>query len=136
MPWLWEAWCDHPYSFWACTTMQELETHDKALDARLQSLKAFPDEQIAGQKETIEQERLESRKPKPAQQLDRQRTDWHWLYREIKREWKNIKGLQNRERIWYAQAYIVEGSEESKAVLGKLHADYMAKDPRFEDRDH
>ena len=136
MPWLWEAWCDRPYSFWACTTMQELETHDKALDARLQSLKAFPDEQIAGQKETIEQERLESRKPKPAQQLDRQRTDWHWLYREIKREWKNIKGLQNRERIWYAQAYIVEGSEESKAVLEKLHADYMAKDPRFEDRDH
>ena len=125
MPWLWEAWCDRPYSFWACTTMQELETHDKALETRLQSLLDLPDEQKAAQKQAIEHERLESRKPKPAQQLDRQRTDWHWLYREIKRQWKSIKGLQNRERIWYAQAYIVEGSEESRAVLEKLHTDYM-----------
>lgn len=135
MPWLWEAWCDRPYSFWACTTMQELETHDKALDARLHSLDDVPDEQKEAQKQVFEQERLESRKPKPAQKLGRQSTDWHWLYREIKRQWKNIKGLQNRERIWYAQAHIVEGSEESKAVLEKLHADYAAKDPRFGDED-
>ena len=126
MPWLWEAWCDRPYSFWACTTMQELKIHDKTLETRLQFLLDLPDEQKAAQKQAIEHERLESRKPKPAQQLDRQRTDWHWLYREIKRQWKSIKGLQNRERIWYAQAYIVEGSEESRAVLEKLHTDYMA----------
>lgn len=126
MPWLWEAWCDRPYSFWACTTMQELETHDKPLETRLQSLLDLPDEQKAARKQAIEHERRESRKPKPAQQLDLQRTDWHWLYREIKRQWKSIKGLQNHERIWYAQAYIVEGSEESKAVLEKLHTDYMA----------
>lgn len=136
MPWLWEAWCDRPYSFWACTTMQELETHDTALEARIQSLINLPDEQKEVQKQIIEQDRVESRKPTPAQQLDRQRTDWHWLYRELKREWKNIKGLQNRERIWYAQAYIVEGSEESKAALEKLHADYMAKDSRFEESDY
>lgn len=113
--------------------MQELESHDKALEARIQSLVDLPDEQKEAQKLIIEQERLESRKPTPAQQLDRQRTDWHWLYRELKREWKNIKGLQNRERMWYAQAYIVQGSEESKAALEKLHADYIAKDPRSRD---
>ncbi|KAM0710064.1 hypothetical protein Q7P35_002426 [Cladosporium inversicolor] len=79
--------------------MQELESHDKALEARIQALVDLPDEQKAAQKQIIEQERLESRKPTPAQQLDRQRTDWHWLYRELKREWKNIKGLQSRERI-------------------------------------
>lgn len=135
MPWLWEAWCERSYSFWACTTMQELETFDKALNARLQSLTDLPDEQKEAQKQVIEQERLQYRRPTAVQQLDRQTTDWHWLYREIKREWKNIKGLQNRERIWYAQAYIVEGSEESKAVLEKLHSNYAAKDPRFEDED-
>jgi hypothetical protein len=131
MPWLWEAWCDRPYSFWACTTMQELESHDKALDARVQSLVDIPDEQKAVQKQIIAMERTKSRQPKPAQYLDRQHTDWHWLYRQIKGEWKNIKGLQNRERIWYANAYIVEGTAESKAVLEKLHEDYAAKDERF-----
>jgi hypothetical protein len=115
--------------------MQELETLDEALDARLHSLDGLPDAQREAQERIILQERLESRKPTPAQQIDRQRTDWHWLYREIKREWKSIKGLQNRERIWYAQAYIVEGSQESKAVLEKLHADHAAKDSRFEDED-
>jgi hypothetical protein len=135
MPWLWEAWCDRPYSFWACTTMQELETLDEALDARLHSLDGLPDAQREAQERIIAQERLESRKPTPAQQIDRQATDWHWFYREIKREWKNIKGLQNRERIWYAQAHIVQDSAESKAALEKLHADYAARDPRFEGED-
>jgi hypothetical protein len=132
MPWLWEAWCDRPYSFWACTTMQQLERHDKALDARLQALLDLPDEQKAAQEQAIAQERIESRKPEPAQHLDRQRTDWHWLHRQIKREWKDIKGLQNRERIWYANAYIVEGPTESSAVLEKLYGYRMAQDERFQ----
>jgi len=107
--------------------MRELETHDKALDARHRSLDGLSGEHKAAQEEVIAQERLESRKPTPAQHLDRQRTDWHWLYREIKRERKNGKGLQNRERIWYAQAFIVEGSAESKALLKKLHAEHTVK---------
>jgi hypothetical protein len=115
--------------------MQELETFDEALDARLHSLDGLPDAQREAQERIIAQERLESRKPTPAQQIDRQATDWHWFYREIKREWKNIKGLQNRERIWYAQAHIVQDSVESKAALEKLHADYAARDPRFEGED-
>jgi hypothetical protein len=57
--------------------MQELETHDKALNARLQSLIYLSDEQTATQIDDIEQARLEFRKPKPAQKLDRQTTDWH-----------------------------------------------------------
>jgi len=132
MPWLWEAWCDRPYSFWACTTMQGLEKYDKALDARVQSLIDLPEEQKAAQNLAIARERSNFRKPKPAQYLDPQCTDWHWLYRQIKREWKDIKGLQNRERIWYANTYIVEGSVESKAALEKLHDDYAAHDDRFE----
>jgi len=112
--------------------MQELEAHDKALETRAESLLDLPDEQRAAQRRAIAQARSDIRKPRPAQNLDRQHTDWHWLYRELKREWKNLKGLQNRERIWYVHSYIVDGgSAESEAILDKLHRDYMAKDKRL-----
>ena len=131
MPWLWEAWCDQHYSFWACTTMRELKTYDEALQARIRSLDDLPVESRAAQKKIIAQERLQSRKTKPAQHLDLQRTDWHWLYRQIKREWKSMKGLQNRERIWYALAHVVEDSAKSKKALDKLHEKARAADRRL-----
>lgn len=68
--------------------------------------------------------RKKHRRPRPAQRLDPLRTDWHWVYCQLKREFGNIKGLQNRERIWYALAHAVQGTAESKEVLEKLHADY------------
>lgn len=132
MPWLWEAWCDRSYPFWACTTMKELKTHDEALQARLRALDDLPAESQAAQQKIIARERLQSRKPKPALHLDRQRTDWHWLYRQIKRDRKNMKGLQNRERLWYAFAYVVDdGSAESKEALEKLHEKARATDRRL-----
>ena len=131
MPWLWEVWCDRPYSFWTCTTMRELKSYDEVLQARIRSLDDLPDEARAEQRKIIAQERLQSRKPKPAQHLDRQRTDWHWLYREINREWKNMKGLHNRERIWYALANIVDDSTENKEALEKLHEKAKATDWRL-----
>ena len=111
--------------------MRELKNHDEALQARIRSLTDLPVESRAAQKKVIAQERLESRKPKPAQHLNLQRTDWHWLYRQIKREWKSMKGLQNRERIWYALAHVVEDSAKSKKALDKLHEKARAADRRL-----
>ena len=108
--------------------MQELKNHDEALQARVQSLAHLPNEAKAAQRQLIARERLQYRKPKPAQHLDRQCTDWHWLYRQIKREWKNLKGLQNRERIWCFLAYIVDGSAENREALDKLYARFNATD--------
>jgi hypothetical protein len=82
MPWIWEAWSDRPYPFMACTTKRELR------DNRHAARQGF-------------------RKPRQVRQLDRLQTDWYYLYYHIAREWKNIKGLQNRERIWKSIEYIV-----------------------------
>ena len=100
MPWLWEAWCDLPYSFWACTTMQELQAHDRPLKTTPESLQGLSDEQRAKLRTKNSRTRKKHRKPQPAQRLDALRTDWHWVYCQLKREFGSIKGLQNRERIW------------------------------------
>ena len=125
MPWLWEAWSDLPYSFWSCTTMRELQAHDEPLTTpSKQSHPELSDEQRKLLRKENSRARKKHRKPQPAQRLDVLRTDWHWVYYQLKREFKNIKGLQNRERIWYALAHVVQGTQESKEVLEKLHADY------------
>ena len=85
LPWILEAWTDRPYPALTCTTRSEFESVDGALHPRLNELL----------------------QPRPMQRLHRLRTDWHWLYCQINREWKNIKGRQNRERIWKTLEFVV-----------------------------
>lgn len=124
MPWLWEAWCSRSYSFWACTTKRTLKHADKFFQRKTDATPSLPAEQQEAHKAKIQRSRRNFRKPKPARQLDPLRTNWHWLYCAIKQERKNIKGLQNRERIWYALAHVVQDTAESKEAIEKVHADY------------
>ena len=103
MPWIWEAWSDRPYPLMSCATKRELISHDESIKARSEALAGdhtINSEQSAIQEQLIAEDDAEFRKPRPVQQLDRLQTDWYYLYCQIRKEWKNIKGLQNRERIW------------------------------------
>lgn len=103
MPWIWEAWSDRPYPLMSCATKRELIEHDESIKTRSEALAAddtLESEQRAIQEQLVAEDDAEFRKPRAAQQLDRLHTDWYWLYYQLQREWKNIKGLQNRERIW------------------------------------
>lgn len=105
MPWIWEAWSDRPYPLMSCATKRELIAHDERVQARSEALAedhALNSEQRAFQEQVIAEDDAEFRKPRPVHQLDRLHTDWYYLYCQIQEEWKNIKGLQNRERIWTA----------------------------------
>lgn len=109
MPWIWEAWTDRPYPHMSRTTKKELIAHDEAIQNRTQAAAALP---LGSQQKTIEEERIacddaEFRKPRPVEQLDRFHTDWYYLYCQLRREWKTIKGLQNRERIWKAAEFVI-----------------------------
>jgi len=106
-PWVWEAWSDRPYPYMSCTTEDELEARDQAVKARVHAIQGLGDEQKANQKKLIIQKERQFREPRAVQQLDRLKTDWHYLYCQLAREWKNIKGLQNRERIWKTIEFIV-----------------------------
>jgi len=110
LPWIWEAWTDRPYPALTCATRSEFESVDGALHSRLEALDA-----LGGDQQTsIEKARFahkqgynELLQPRPVQRLYRLQTDWYWLYCQINREWKNIKGLQNRERIWKTLEFVV-----------------------------
>lgn len=102
MPWIWEAWSDRPYPLMACATKQELIRHDESMKDRLLEAADLQGEQKNIQEQVLAQEDVEFRKPRAVQRLDRLHTDWYYLYCQLRREWNNIKGLQNRERIWKA----------------------------------
>jgi hypothetical protein len=106
MPWVWEAWSDRAYPIMACTTKKELVDHDKSIQIRKQEAAQLQGEQKAIQYQNIADDDAEFRKSRPVQHLDRLHTDWYFLYCQLRREWKNIKGLQNRERIWKAVEFV------------------------------
>lgn len=123
MPWLWEAWPTFnkleqlPYSFWATVGASEAEIKlrqpQKAIEClrdyvemvsedmpELQDMleEALPAEiQAILDTQQLEAENDEDRKPFF---LPPDGTNYYLLYTLIQRYWKDLKGLQNRRRIW------------------------------------
>ncbi|KAK5126435.1 hypothetical protein LTR85_010671 [Meristemomyces frigidus] len=133
MPWLWELWCDVPYSPWACTTAAELERSDKRYASASQAVRDYVrivkeempeltsqmDEAATACQENIDLEAHHSHASaasRPAT-LPRDRTNWFILYTLITRHMQRgeLKGLQNRRRIW-------DDCEEILRRIGKYRA--------------
>lgn len=135
MPWIWEAWSDRPYPLMACATKQELIKHDEGMQDRLHKAADLQGEQRSIQEQLLAREDVEFRKPRPAQCLDRLHTDWYYLYCQLRKEWKNIKGLQNRERIWKVVEFVsrrIANPEEDLDFARQEHAEafpYKYLDP-------
>jgi hypothetical protein len=124
LPWVWEAWSDRAYPFMSCTTRPEFEAHDKATKDRVQATQGLGEEEKAKEMELIAREESRFRESRAVQQPSRLETDWHYLYCRLAWECKNIKGLQNRERIWKTIEYIVrriaDPEEDPKSAM-KAH---------------
>ncbi|KAK1142973.1 hypothetical protein N8T08_007214 [Aspergillus melleus] len=104
MPWLWEAWDEtgrgHRPSPWTSITAngvhlliqrrqhyarilrEEGQVGDGDIDDALDCLLSWPETAT------------------PPHILPRGQTNWYRLYTDIKRNWPQLKGLQNRQRIW------------------------------------
>jgi hypothetical protein len=127
MPWIWEAWTDRPYPRVSRTTKLELIAHDQSIQSRVQAAAALPwgTEERTIQEERIAHDEVEFRKSLRVEQLDRLHTDWYYLYCQLRRDWKNIKGLQNRERIWKAAGFVarrIAKPSEDLRVAEQEHA--------------
>lgn len=126
LPWLWEVWSkDSPY-LWATVTpaqMEALAEKEKAKieareaeDERLQFIRNVIGEEMPElldffdkrEKELLENredlvaDSVKSRKRVAAFEggLPPHQTNWYEVYCGITRNWKDLKGLRNRERIW------------------------------------
>ncbi|KAE8395631.1 hypothetical protein BDV23DRAFT_178676 [Aspergillus alliaceus] len=128
LPWLYEAWSSDPTPYYWATVIardlhKEKESHNKwERDMEEQSLVILED------MPEVHAEWLHSR-PKwtwpdlPDRQevldlspvkLGYHTTNWYSLYRGITVNWKQLKGLQNRERIWDAVLQVVGAIREHR----------------------
>ncbi|CAH0054008.1 unnamed protein product [Clonostachys solani] len=120
-PWLWEIWCDYPYSIYARFESWELRLRDTNWEKRKAKLerdiRSLQDAIISGVDSELnlpkinglrdcitkeEAEYKESRKPIPPQKLPRgpDEVDWFGLYCTLSHNFDHLKGLRNRKRIW------------------------------------
>lgn len=114
MEWLWEAWCDAPYSSWATETSNEIyrrwlapvsRTRQIELDLLHLDAKATPTLAEIALKDSLEAEygqlklsRQMARHIKP-DRLGKD-VDWVNIYQRVKEMTKDSPGLRNRRRIW------------------------------------
>lgn len=132
MPWLWEAWCPLPLSFWATTTRSELETRHESWDRQQRDIEEWQipvleeeGDQNGGNKAAIaalrtrlaaiEEEKAEFHRSKGTCLLPMDETDWLRLYVEMARRCDSLKGIRNRARVWADCEHILARIEIHRA---------------------
>ena len=126
MPWLWEAWDDAPPSMWTVHTAASIQEcniwpqrvakqlkdeqdlykkiiHEEMPEILESYVQDYPWLQLDPVRlaEETKQEMLQQHwEQMPIAKLDVKRTNWYRLYCGITSHWKELKGLQNRQRIW------------------------------------
>ncbi|KAF3005603.1 hypothetical protein E8E13_001920 [Curvularia kusanoi] len=130
MPYLWEVWSDDLPFIWATVQFEDVKQHLKvqeesatwyatteetiredlpeALNAWKQHVKSYLPEKFDM---FLEKQRAEALK-EIVTGLPASKTNWYKVYTEIRRNWKDLKGLQNRKRIWKDIGLIVDRLEQ------------------------
>lgn len=117
MPWLWEVWTmDEPYK-WAIvpfTQIQKDRTEEDAVKEKLEMIFAIIREELPELMDKFKEggNALLTSRPDIVSSIHRNtmkamiwklpptKTNWYKLYTCITRHWSDLKGLQNRARIW------------------------------------
>ena len=111
MPWLFEVWDPTPPLFWTALTEQDIIDGEKKQYATANYRNVLHDEMpelwddwVAAEPE-VEQSNFwraeaQEKVSKRFVSLPKDKTNWYELYHGITKHWKDLKGLQNRKRIW------------------------------------
>jgi hypothetical protein len=124
MPWLWEVWTeDEPFK-WATVSFDQLKqdaTEKQVLEEELASMRAIVEQELPELVEAWEESERALIPIRPdvqveshaqvlrsmAWKLPPRKINWFALYTLITRQWKDLKGLHNRARIWKAVEEII-----------------------------
>jgi hypothetical protein len=139
MPWLWEVWSDKPPYIWATVPFAVLEEQRKSLDEVEEACEIYLEvieeempELLPKWKDAVEHILNNVRVAQPdlvaecyaeatrdvVVSLPADKTNWYQLYADIKRHWDELKGLQNRKRIW---------GEIERFIHFALHEEWRAR---------
>jgi hypothetical protein len=124
LPWLWEAWATEEPFKWATISVARLlqdRREREELDVELASLRTVISEEMQeildvwmereeaflATKPNVVQHEVERALGSRIWVLPPTQTNWFELYTDITRHWADLKGLQNRSRIWSTIGEIV-----------------------------
>lgn len=126
MPYLWEVWSDDLPFMWATVQFEDVEQHQKveaetaawrarteniireSLPEALDAWKQHVDDYLSQRYNMfLEEGRAEALK-EIVTGLPASKTNWYKVYTDITKNWKDLKGLQNRKRIWKDIGVIVD----------------------------
>jgi hypothetical protein len=122
MPFFYEAWSpDAKPSYWATADAADMKARQEA-EAKFGEERSHARTIIRQNMPEVYQEWIKNEPtfswPEPAdskeilelspQTLPHEKTNWYQLYRDIMANWENLKGLQNRKRIWEDMLKILE----------------------------
>lgn len=133
-PWLWEAWCDLPYSFWATTThaeqkavseywkRQRCDLTDWRIPVLVEESQHYGMDDLGpaishlrARGAAAQQAEARERRPRPAYLLPKTGVDWRGLFIVITLHLPKLNGLRNRARIWADCEYILDRIEVHQA---------------------
>ncbi|KAJ5749162.1 uncharacterized protein N7511_010858 [Penicillium nucicola] len=103
MPWLWEAWdeseCTHSPQIWTRVSTAQVKSILKSRKLLSNVLSADYMKYKAAEKAAEYWLPMPCDMPNQVD-LPRLGTDWRVVFTQIKQNWRRLKGLQNRRRIW------------------------------------
>ena len=108
MPWLWEVWSDDEPYIWTRISAPEIQARLARAEAHRERVQQYREvirqdyPEIYEDIRAAESEELIEPKPDAPKtvRLPSHKTNWYQLYRDITRNWKSLRGLRNRRRIW------------------------------------
>ena len=131
MPWLYEAWSSDPKPYhWATVIAQDLHEEKKRLEefnrdieerreVIQRNMPEVYDEWVKNEPKWEWPEHPERRDVLDLSpvKLAYETTNWHRLHHDITGHWNQLKGLQNRARIWDAVMQIIDAMRETREKL-------------------
>jgi len=113
MPWLWEMWSDDEPYYWTTVSVAQLKAAQDGEAEHQRQLRIYREvireempwllqdwcDAEPSYRDIVLKESSSPAEP-PCLKLPRANTDWYQLYHDITIHWDELKGLQNRRRIW------------------------------------
>lgn len=116
MPWLFEVWDPEPPLFWTALTEKDISAEEEKWQSTMSNkvhyyrdvihdeMPELWNDWVAAEPEKEQlclwRKRALEKVSKNHVSLPQEKIDWYQLYYGIRKHWNDLKGLQNRERIW------------------------------------
>ncbi|KAF2497518.1 hypothetical protein BU16DRAFT_316138 [Lophium mytilinum] len=143
MPWLWEIWSDQKPYIWSTVPVEALKKEEADKQVFYEEFACYKRvireemPELLDMWQGAEESIMEGREAALIAQCEAEalkdlvwtipaeRINWYQLYSEITRNWRSLKGLQNRRRIWNYEGDIIDWIRKIRKHRGSKQLQIM-----------